>query len=93
MLSQFKRIFYLQTLGFLIISTIVAHLLKFNYPEGLSFNLNSILGYICIFGFIISIYFISNIRFVFKKHVILKEELINEAEGRKSIKSGSRLHF
>ena len=49
MISKFKAIFYIQTVVPIFVYIIVAHLLVNIAPGALPFNLNSTIGYVCIF--------------------------------------------
>jgi hypothetical protein len=80
MLSKFKAIFYIITVAPIFVYIIVAHLLVNFVPGALPLNLNSIIGYACIFVIVFGISNILKIIFVLKKNKILKEKLLNEAE-------------
>ncbi len=79
MLSKFKTIFYFETVAPIFVYIIVAHLLV-HFVPGALINLNSIIGYACIFVIVFGIFSILRIIFVYTKNKILNEKLLNEAE-------------
>lgn len=80
MLSKFKTIFYFETVAPIFVYIIVAHLLVNIAPGAVPLNLNSIIGYACIFVIVFGIFSILRIIFVYTKNKILNEKLLNEAE-------------